>query len=56
MARTCGKEHVWSIGPFGIPATTEEAIHKAVSKAMTNFVQTQLAPMLELILSMLSSM
>jgi len=34
----CGKEHVWSIGPFGISATTEEAIHKAVNKAMTSSV------------------
>lgn len=44
------------IDPFEIPARTEEAIQKAVDKAMTSFVQTQLVPMLEPILSILSSM
>jgi len=33
----------YGIGPFGIPATTEEAIQKVVDKAMTPIVQTQLA-------------
>jgi len=47
---------VEGISPFGVPDTTEEAIQKAVNKVMTSFVQTQLAPMLEQILCMLSSM
>jgi hypothetical protein len=39
-----------------IIVTSEEFIKKVVDRAMTSFVQSQLAPMLEPILSMIQSM
>lgn len=43
-------------GPSNILATSEEAIKKAVDKAMSSFVQSQLMPLLEPIISLIQSM
>lgn len=47
--------HADAIGPSRPVATTEEYIKEAVNTAMTSFMQTQLAPMLQPILSMIGS-
>jgi len=47
--------HANAGGPSRTVAPTEEYIKEAVNTAMTSFVQTQLAPMLQPILSMIGS-
>jgi len=47
--------HADAGGPSRTVAPTEEYIKEAVKTAMTSFVQTQLAPMLQPILSMIGS-
>lgn len=49
-----GPSHT-AAGPFRTVAPTEEYIKEAVNTAMTSFVQTQLAPMLQPIFSMIGS-